>query len=168
LEPGSPFGRIGISSLILHLHIPSSTFHRLRRRNLGRRRPGGQLPAPVTPDGDAVLGLTISEGAIANILVRAEAPLLAATAPIAAAARASPVVGSDETSAQVRGKTWWQGGTAEHKRNLPRHRRYPGASFVTTFLDGAQPEICVADRCGGQLGPRSRIHGPLVPWSTTG
>jgi Transposase IS66 family len=75
---------------------------------------------------DAVFGLTISEGAIANILLRAEAPLLAATAPIAAAVRASPVVGSDETSAQVRGKTWWQGGAAEHKRNLPRHRRYAG------------------------------------------
>ena len=42
---------------------------------------------------------TISEGAIANILSRAGAPLLAAAAPIADAVRASPVVGSDETSA---------------------------------------------------------------------
>ena len=48
-----------------------------------------------------VFGLTLSEGAIANILARAEAPLLAAAAPIAAAVRESPVVGSDETSARV-------------------------------------------------------------------
>jgi hypothetical protein len=36
-----------------------------------------------------VFGVTISEGAIADILARAEAPLLAAAAPIAACVRAS-------------------------------------------------------------------------------
>lgn len=53
----------------------------------------------------AVFGLEISEGAIANILARAETPLLAVADTIAAAVRASRVVGSDETSARVRGKT---------------------------------------------------------------
>ena len=55
-----------------------------------------------------MFGLVISENAIANILARAEAPLLAAAAPIANAVRASPVVGSDETSACVGGTNWWQ------------------------------------------------------------
>jgi hypothetical protein len=45
------------------------------------------------------------KGAIANMLARAEVPLLAAAEPIADAVRASPVVGSDETSARVGGKT---------------------------------------------------------------
>ena len=90
LEPGSPFGP-GLCALIIHLHVTQAIgFQRLAR-----------LMAEV-------FGLTISEGAIANILARAEAPLLAAAAPIAAAVRASPVVGSDETSARVGGKTWWQ------------------------------------------------------------
>ncbi len=52
-----------------------------------------------------MFGLTLSGGAIANIIARAEAPLLAAAAPIAPAVRESPVVGSDETSARVAGRT---------------------------------------------------------------
>ena len=112
---------------------------------------GNQFRASRPPD-DGVFGLTISEGAIANILARAEAPLLAAAAPMADAVRASPVVGSDETSARVGGKTWWQwvllGSTAIcHVIADTR-----AASVVTTFLQGARPEVWVADRYGGQLG----------------
>ena len=81
-------GGPGLCALIIHLHITQAIgFERLAR-----------LLAEV-------FGLTISEGAIANILARAEAPLLAAAQPIADAVRASPVVGSDETSARVGGKT---------------------------------------------------------------
>ena len=85
-----------------------------------------------------VFGLTLSEGAIANILARAETPLLGSAAPIAAAVRESPVVGSDETSARVRGKTWWQwvllGSTAIcHVIADTR-----AASVVTTFMDGGR------------------------------
>jgi len=59
--------------LIIHLHVTQAiSFERLAR-----------LLAEV-------FGLTISEGAIANILARAQAPLLAAAAPIADAVRASP------------------------------------------------------------------------------
>ena len=89
-EPGSPFGP-GVAALIIHLHITQAvSFERLSR-----------LMAEV-------FGLSISEGAIANILARAETPLAAAAETIATTVRESPVVGSDETSARVRGKTWWQ------------------------------------------------------------
>jgi hypothetical protein len=47
-----------------------------------------------------LFGPTISEGAITNILARAQTLLLAA-APMAAAVRASAVVGSDGTSTRV-------------------------------------------------------------------
>ena len=133
-EPGSPFGP-GLCALVIHLHVTQAIgFQRLAR-----------LMAEV-------FGVTISEGAIANILARAEAPLLAATAPIAAAVRASPVVGSDETSARVGGKTWWQwvllGSTAIcHVIADTR-----AASVVTAFMDGARPEVWVADRYAGQVG----------------
>jgi transposase len=134
LEPGSPFGP-GLGALILHLHLTQAiSFERLVR--LMRE----------------VFGLTISEGAIANILARAQKPLLAATVPMAAAVRASAVVGSDETSARVCGKTWWQwvllGSTAVC--HIIADTR--AASVVTTFLQGAQPDVWVADRYGGQLG----------------
>jgi transposase len=55
---------------------------------------------------DELFSLSISEGAISNILARAREPLLAATATIQAVVRASPVVCSDETSARVKGKNW--------------------------------------------------------------
>ena len=78
MAPGSPFGP-GIAALVLHLHITQAiSFERLSRL-MGE-----------------VFGLTISEGAIANILARAEKSLLAACVPIAAAGRESLVVGSDE------------------------------------------------------------------------
>ena len=139
LEPGSPFGP-GLCALIIHLHVTQAiSFERLAR-----------LLAEV-------FGLTISEGAIANILARAQAPLLAAAAPIADAVRASPVVGSDETSARVGGKNWWQwvllGSTAVY--HVIADTR--AASVVTSFMDGAleaaqRAEVWVADRYGGQLG----------------
>ena len=133
-QPGSPFGP-GLCALIIHLHVTQA---------IGFERLVCLL--------SEVFGLTLSEGAIANILARAETPLLAAAAPIAAAVRESPVVGSDETSARVRGKTWWQwvllGSTAIcHVIADTR-----AASVVTTFLSGAQPDVWVADRYGGQLG----------------
>jgi transposase len=131
-EPGSPFGP-GLCALIIHLHSSQAIgFERLAR-----------LLAEV-------FGVTISEGAIANILARAATPLLAAAAPIAAAVRTSAVVGSDETSARVGGQTWWQwvllSSTAIYHLIVPRR----AASVVTDFLDGCQPEVWVADRYAAQ------------------
>lgn len=134
LEPGSPFGP-GLCALILHLHITQAiSFERLARL-MGE-----------------VFGLAISEGAIANILARAQTPLLAAAAPIAAAVRASAVVGSDETSARVCGKTWWQWVLLSSTAIYHVIADTRAAAVVTTFLAGAQPEVWVADRYGGQLG----------------
>jgi transposase len=99
-----------------------------------------------------VFGLTIGEGAIANMLARAEAPLLAAAAPIAAAVRASPVVASDETSARVCGKTWWQWVLLSSTAICHVIADTRAASVVTAFMAGARPEVWVADRYGGQLG----------------
>jgi transposase len=134
LETGSPFGP-GLCALILHLHITQAiSFQRLAR--LMRE----------------VFGLTISEGAIANILARAQTPLLTAAAPIAAAVRASAVVGSDETSARVCGKTWWQWVLLSSTAVCHIIADTRAASVVSRFLQGAQPDVWVADRYGGQLG----------------
>ena len=133
-EPGSPFGP-GIEALIIHLHITQAIgFERLSR-----------LMAEV-------FGLSISEGAIANILARAQTPLAAAAEGIAAAVRASAVVGSDETSARVRGKTWWQWVLLSSTAICHVIADTRAASVVNEFLQGRQPEVWVADRYGGQLG----------------
>jgi transposase len=55
-----------------------------------------------------LFSLSISEGAISNILARTHAPLLRAAATIEDVVLASPVVCSDETSVRVKGKTCWE------------------------------------------------------------
>lgn len=132
-DPGSPFGP-GLCALILHLHITQAiSFERLARMMA------------------EVFGVTISEGAIANILARAQTPLLAATIPMVEAVRASAVVGSDETSARVCGKNWWQWVLLSSTAICHVIADTRAALVVTEFLAGARPEIWVADRYGGQL-----------------
>jgi len=134
MAPGSPFGS-GIAALVLHLHVTQAIgFERLAKLM------------------DEVFGVTLSEGAIANILARAEAPMIVAAEKIADTVRHAKVVASDETSARVKGKTWWQwvllSSTAVY--HLIADSR--GAKVVTGFLDGNRPEIWIADRYGAQAG----------------
>lgn len=134
LEPGSPFGP-DLAALIIHLHITQAiSFERLVRLM------------------DEVFGVTISEGAIANILARAEPAMTSAAAAIADEVRASPVIASDETSARVCGKTWWQwvllSSTAIYHVIVDTR----AARIVTDFLAGAVPQVWVADRYAGQAG----------------
>ena len=90
LEQGSPFGQ-SIAALVVYLHYAHA---------IGMERLATLM--------DELFGLSISEGAISNILARAREPLLVATAAIEKVVIASPVVCSDETSARVSGKNWWE------------------------------------------------------------
>jgi transposase len=134
LAAGSPFGP-GLCALIIHLPATQAIgFERLARLL------------------EEVFGVTISEGALVNILARAKAPLVRAAEPIAAAVRQSAVVGSDETTARVAGQTWWQWvllcSTAICHLIVPSR----AAAVVAAFLDGHRPQIWVADRYAGQTG----------------
>lgn len=138
MSPGSPFGP-DLTALILHLHVTQAIgFERLARLL------------------DEVFGIRISEGAIANMLARAQTPLAASAATIAAQVRTSPVVASDETSARVKGKNWWQwvllSSTAVH--HLIADSR--GAAVPSDFLGGIKPEVWVADRYAAQAGHGSQ------------
>jgi transposase len=134
MAPGSPFGP-DLTALILHLHVTQAIgFERLVRLL------------------DEVFGTRISEGAIANMLARAETPLTAAAETTAAEVRRSKVVASDETSARVEGKNWWQwvllSSTAVH--HLIANSR--GAAVLTDFLGDTKPDVWVADRYAAQAG----------------
>ena len=134
MAPGSPFGP-GLAALVLHLHVTQAiSFERLARLM------------------DEVFGVSLSEGAIANLLARAAAPMIAAAEQIAAEVRASPVVASDETSARVKGKTWWQWVLLSSTAVYHVITDSRGAKVVTDFLQGAKPEIWVADRYAAQNG----------------
>src|SRR5580704_11851483 len=121
MPPGSPFGP-DLVALIVHLHVTQAIgFERLVRLL------------------DEVFGIRLSEGAMANMLARAGAPLMAAAETTAAAVRNSKVVASDETSARVAGKNWWQwvllSSTAV--RHLIADSR--GAAVLTDFLARTRP-----------------------------
>lgn len=132
MEPGSPFGP-GICALIVHLHVTQMvSFSRL-----------SALMAEVW-------SLAISEGAIANILARAGTRLGAAAAQIAADVRASAVIASDETSARVNGRTWWQWVMSSSAGVYHIIIDSRAAKVVKTFLDGAVPLVWVADRYAAQ------------------
>jgi len=132
LALGSPFGP-GIVALVVHLHVTQAVgFERLSK-----------LMAEV-------FGLSISEGAIANILARAEAPLTRAADAIAATVRSSTVIASDETSARVMGQTWWQWVLTSSTAVYHLIAETRGAKVVVDFLRGARPEVWVADRYAGQ------------------
>ena len=96
LEPGSPFGK-SIAALVVYLHYTHA---------IGMERLALLMKE--------LFSLSISEGAICNILARARQPLLDATAAIEKVVLASPVVCSDETSVRVKGKTWWDGRQTPH------------------------------------------------------
>jgi transposase len=100
---------------------------------------------------DGLLNLTISEGAIANMLARAGKAFEAPAERVAAEVRASPVIASDETSARVEGKTWWQWtfGCATACYFVIAETR--GKCVPTAFLAGARPSMWLSDRLPAQL-----------------
>ena len=131
---GSPFGP-GIMALVTYLH----TRHMVSFSRLVEILKG-------------LLGLTISEGAIANMLARAAEPFAAEAERIETAVRKAPVIACDETSARVKGQTCWQwvfGSAAAVAHRIAITR---GAAVPTDFLQGATPEVWVSDRYGAQSG----------------
>ena len=131
---GSPFGP-GIVALVIYLHVCQMvSFNRLVEMLKG------------------LFGLTISEGAIANMLARSAAPFAVVGKRIEAEVRAAPVVACDETSARVQGVTCWQWVFGTATAVFHRIAASRGAAVVTAFLEGAQPEVWVSDRLGSQMG----------------
>jgi transposase len=132
MPPGSPFGR-SIVALVAYLHGCQMVSYARLAEML-----------------DGLFGLKISEGAIANMLQRAAKPFADAADEIAAEVRKAEVIASDETSARVKGKTWWQWtfgcATAVHHLIAPTR----GKCVPTAFLAGAKPRMWLSDRLPAQ------------------
>ena len=134
MQPGSPFGP-GIVALIVYLHACQMiSYCRLVEMLKG------------------LFGLTISEGAIANMLARAATPFAVAGQRIEAEVRTAAVIACDETSARVQGITCWQWVFGTATAVFHRIAASRGAAVVTAFLEGAEPEVWVSDRLAAQMG----------------
>ena len=132
MAPGSPFGP-GIVSIAAYLH--------------GRHMVGFERLVELFGD---LLGLKLSEGAVSNMLGRAAKPFATKADDIGETVRNSPVIFSDETSARVCGRTWWQwlfaSASAVYHTIVPTR----GKCVPTAFLDGARPEVWISDRLAAQ------------------
>jgi transposase len=134
LEQGSPFGQ-SIAAMVVHLHYAHAI----------------SLERLVTLM-DELFSLSISEGAINNILARAREPLLDATAAIKAVVLASPVICSDETSVRVKGKNWWEWVFVTAIAALHVIKPSRGKAVVTALFGEIRPEVWVSDMLGSQRG----------------
>src|SRR5262245_53696796 len=132
MPEGTPFGP-GVASIIAYLH---------GCQMIGYKR--------LTEVCEGLFGFTISQGAIANMLARVGKAMAAPADRIAAQVRASTVIASDETSARVKGKTWWQWtfGCATAVYFVMASTR--GKCVPTEFLAGAKPEMWLSDRLPAQ------------------
>lgn len=134
LEPGSPFGK-SIEAIVVYLHYAQAIgIERLRC-----------LFAEM-------FGLSISEGALCNILARAQAPLEAAASAIAAAVTASDVVASDETSVRVMKKTQWEWVFVTASCVLHIIRPSRGANVVRALFGTQRPRVWMSDSFAAQRG----------------
>jgi len=134
LEPGSPFGQ-SIAALMVYLHYAHA---------IGLERLAALM--------GEVFALTISEGAVSNMLARAREPLLVAAAAIGETVTASPVVCSDETSARVCGKNWWEWVFVGTLAVLHVIRPSRGKAVVRDLFGAIQPRVWVSDMLGSQRG----------------
>lgn len=102
--------------------------------------------------------LRISQGALANALHRAATRLRPTAAAIREQVRASPVIGSDETSARVDGWTHWQWvfqtPTASYHVIVPRRN----GAVVADFLGDMVPDTWVSDLWRPQLNAAAARH----------
>ncbi len=130
LEPGSPFGP-NLRAFVIYLRFTQGVaLERLSR---------------LMKD---LFGLSISEGALVNILSAARKPFAAASAAIRSRLLSGTVICSDETGLRVGKRSWWLW-VFHHGENacfLTHPRRSKEA--VEQFLGNVRPQVWVADRYG--------------------
>jgi transposase len=134
LEPGSPFGK-SIEALVVYLHYAQAIGIERLRCVLGE-----------------IFGLSISEGAICDMLARAQTRLAAAAAAIAATVTAAEVVACDETSVRVMKKTHWEWVFVTAIAVLHIIRPSRGADVVRALFGDLRPRVWVSDSLGSQRG----------------
>lgn len=101
-----------------------------------------------------LLGLELSAGGAVSIVERAGKTAIEEAEVIGEQVRQSQVIGSDETSARVHGKNWWQwvfvGNNREYHVIVPSR----GYAVIENFMQDCKAEVWVCD-CW-----RAQLHAP--------
>ena len=140
LEPGSPFGP-NIRALVIYLRAVQGI-------PLGRLR-------DVLLD---LFGLSVSEGALVNMLAASAAPFRAAVSLIKARLLGGTALACDETGVRVGRANWWlwvfhHGDSAVFVAAARRSR-----AVVEAFLGDHRPAFWTSDRYGAQAGWATKGH----------
>ena len=134
LAPGSPFGP-NLRAFVLYLRFAQAIpFARLAR---------------LMSD---VLGLEISEGALANMLEASGSTFARQASLIRDRLLSGTILQSDETSARVGKKTWWTWVFDNGDSACFVIRPSRGKAVVGEFLGAVRPDFWVSDRFGAQMG----------------
>ena len=134
LAPGSPFGP-NLRAFVLYLRFAQAIpFERLAR---------------LMSD---LLGLEISEGALANMLEASGDAFAHQTSVIRDRLLSGTILQSDETSARVGKKTWWTWVFHNGDSACFLIRPSRGKAVVGEFLGAVRPDFWVSDRLGAQMG----------------
>ena len=96
-------------------------------------------------------GVTISQGGIDQIMQRAGQQAIAATEPLQQAVQASAVVNSDETSARVDGRNWWEWVFCTVTAVLHVIKPSRGAEVIQTVMGTHYAEVWGSDCWSAQL-----------------
>jgi len=132
MEPGSPFGN-RIAALVTTLRYS----HGISYRRMQQMFSG-------------MFGLEISEGAIANLLLRVKGQLQTEVDGILAALRSARLVGSDETSARVNGKNQWEWVFQNEQVCFHIIRPSRGRDVITEVMADHGPQVWVSDLFSAQ------------------
>jgi transposase len=98
-----------------------------------------------------LFGVRLSEGALVEAVGRLGQALRPHAEQIAAEVRASPVIGSDETSARVDGVNWWEWVFQTPTAAYHTIQRRRNTEVVLAFLDGTVPRCWTSDLWKPQL-----------------
>jgi transposase len=132
MTPGTPFGP-GIRSLLLYLHHS----HHIGFERLSR------LAAEL-------FGLSVSEGAIANIFRRTGQDMAVAARAITDKLLKARVIASDETTTRTNGVTHWQWVFISNEAVLHTIAARRARRVAEDILGSHQPDVWVSDRYAGQ------------------
>src|ERR1700749_4732117 len=140
LAPGSPFGP-NLRAFVLYLRFAQAIpFARLAR---------------LMSD---LLGLEISEGALANMLEASGSTFARQASLIRDRLLSGTILQSDETSARVGKKTWWTWVFHNGDSACFVIRPSRGKAVVGEFLGAVRPDFWVSDRFSAQMGWAAKDH----------
>ena len=140
MPPGSPFGP-NLRAFVIYLRFMHAiSFERLAR---------------LMSD---LFGLTISEGALVNMLADSRPAFARQKTLIRARLLAGSVLQSDETSVRVGKKNWWTWVFHHGEDCCFVIRNSRGKDVVADFLGDVRPAVWVSDRYGAQMGWAKTDH----------